>query len=112
MDSTNPSIQEGSFLDNAPAALVPGGVAAEPVRVRSCIIMPFVPTYFTVVWDSEGAAVAEWDWLDERGEEGVEDFVFEVLGVLEGEGIVIVHHHADVGKVTPHMQHRLVDDPG
>lgn len=74
--------------------------------------MPLVPTYFTVIWDGECAAVAEWDGLDECGEEAGEDFIFLIFGVLECEGVMVVHHDGDVGEVAPDIEHRLVDDPG
>ena len=40
----------------------------------------------------------------------LEDFVFEVFGVLEGECVVVVHHDGDVGEITPDLKHGAVDD--
>ncbi len=73
--------------------------------------MPFVPTYFAVVGDSKRSAVFELNGLDEIGHEAGDDAVFEVGRVLEGEGVVIVHHDGDVA-LAPDVEHGTVDDFG
>lgn len=107
--ATNDSIHDANFLRGG--SFVVAGVVSEPVRVRSCIIITFVPTDLAVVGDSERAAIAKGDGLDEVGHEAGDDGGFEVGGVHEGEGVVIMEHD-DAIVLSPDVKHGAIDDLG
>ena len=74
-------------------------------------VIAAVPTNFAIVWYEEGSVVFEFDRHFELLEDQGDDFVFAFFRILDGEGVVVLHHEDGVAG-GPDVEHGLVDDVG
>ena len=87
---TKPSVQEANF--RRPAPFIAGLVVFEAIGILLSVIVPPVETGFAVERNEKRSVVAERDGDLELGEDLGDDGVFEVFGVLDCEGVVVVEH--------------------
>lgn len=80
----------------------------EPVWVLLSIPFSPIPPGLTVVWYDQCAVVCEWNGDFEAFGEGGDEGLFEVFGVLEGEGVVVVHVKGEAVVSVPDAQHSAV----
>ena len=105
--STKDSIQDSSFL--LPLSVVVAVVFFEPVWVLLFMKLAFIPANFAVIGDTQNSAMGQWDGDDKVFHEHGDDLVFVLLGIHKGQGVVVVHHDADI-TLAPNFEHGLVDD--
>jgi hypothetical protein len=88
--------------------LVAGDVVFETIRITFAPISA-VPTGFAIVGNEKGSVVGKWDGDLEEGEELGDDFVFEFGGVLDCEGVVVVHVEGGYSG-SPDLKHGPIND--
>ena len=81
----------------------------EPVGVLLFMIFAFVKPNFAVIGDTQNSAMGQWDRDDKVLHEHGDDLVFVLLGIHKGQGVVVVHHDADI-TLAPDVEHCLIDD--
>ena len=83
----------------------------EPVGVLLFMIFAFVPSNFAIIGNTQNPAMGQWDGDYKVFLEHRDDLVFVLLRIHEGQGVMVVHHDADI-TLAPDVEHCLVDDFG
>lgn len=73
--------------------------------------LTFVKTNFAIIGNTQNPAMGQWDGDDKVFHKHRDDLVFVLLGIHKGQGVVVVHHDADI-TLAPNFEHGLVDDFG
>ena len=86
-------------------------ILLKPIRVFLWMPLTFVETNFAIIGNTQNPAMGQWDGDYKVFLEHRDDLVFVLLRVHEGQGVMVVHHDADI-TLAPDFKHCLVDDFG